>query len=101
MYNTKLFFLFALILFLSIGCKESATGVSISTPNNNTLNNPDLGEGRPLTDYWYHFDDEKVTKLRDFKELKSKVQGECISLNISSRYLFIKINNIRISYNIV
>ena len=60
MYNTKLILLFALILFLSIGCKESPTKIEVATADVNTLNNPDLGEGRPLNDYWYHMNDEGI-----------------------------------------
>ena len=60
MYNTKLILLFALILFLSIVCIESLTKVEVVTPNINTLNNPDLGVGDPLNDYWYHLNDEGI-----------------------------------------
>ena len=60
MYNTKLILLFALILFLSIGCKGSPTLAEVATADINTLYNPDLGEGRPLNDYWYHMNDEGI-----------------------------------------
>ena len=60
MFDNKVISLLSIILLFLIGCKDSPTKVEVATPDKNTLNNPDLGEGRPINDYWYHFNDEAI-----------------------------------------
>ena len=58
MFDTKLVSIFTIILFLSLGCKDSPTTVedTESTVKKNTLNISDIGNGDTgdINDYFYH-----------------------------------------------
>ena len=60
MFDIKIVPIFAVIVFLFIGCEEPTKAVvPDSSTNNNTLNNPDLGyETGRIEDYFYSFDTE-------------------------------------------
>ena len=60
MFDNKVISILSIILLLAIGCKDSPIQVEATTPNLNTLNNPDLGVGKPLNNYWYHLNDEEI-----------------------------------------
>ena len=60
MFDNKIISILSIILLFAIGCKDAPTRVSVSTPNKNTLNNPDLGLGHSIDDYWYHLNDEGI-----------------------------------------
>ena len=58
MFDTKLVSILTIILFLSLGCKDSPTTVedTESTVNKNTLNISDIGNGDTgnINDYFYN-----------------------------------------------
>ena len=59
MFDTKVILILTILLFFSLGCKDSTLVENVNV-NSNTLNNPDLGGGQPLDDYWYHLSDEGI-----------------------------------------